>query len=86
MTAATEARARQVRAYADYHAGVNDFRRRRAADNQTRIDALLLELVDALVPLLDEPVCEVCPDCRLAISRGSARCPRCTPQVERLAA
>lgn len=86
MTAATEARARQMRDYAAYHAAVAEFRRRRAQDEQRRIDALLLEVVDALAPLLDEPVCEVCPDCRYAISHGSVRCPRCVPQAERIAA
>ena len=53
MSAATEARARQLRAYADHHAAVADFRRRREADQQAHIDALLSELVDALVPLFD---------------------------------
>lgn len=86
MTAATEARARQLRAYADYQASVADFRRRRAQDEQRRMDALMLELVDALVPLLDEAVCDVCPDCHYAMSHGSVHCPRCAPQAERLAA
>ena len=86
MSTATEARVRQLRAYADYHAAVAEFRRRRTEDEQSRINALLTELVAALAPLLDEPACEVCPDCRYAISRGSVRCPRCVPQPERLAA
>ena len=86
MSPATEARARQVRGYADYHAAVADFRRRRQADEQNRVDALMAELIAALVPLFDEPACEVCPDCRRAISHGSVRCARCTPRAERLAA
>jgi len=77
MTAATEARARQLRAYADHHAAVADFRRRREADQQARIDALLSEVVAALVPLFDEPVCRVCRGCRHALSHGSVRCPVC---------
>ena len=86
MSPATEARARQLRAYADHHAAVADFRRRRQADEQNRVDALMAELIAALVPLFDEPACEVCPDCRHAISRGSVRCQRCVPRTERLAA
>ena len=81
MSTATEARARQLRAYADHHAAVADFRRRREADQQAHIDALLSELVDALVPLFDEPACEVCPGCRHALSRGSVRCPRCAAEA-----
>jgi hypothetical protein len=77
VSAATEARARQIRAYADHHAAVADFRRRRRADEQNRVNALLSELAAALAPLFGEPVCEVCPGCRHAISHGSARCPRC---------
>lgn len=81
MSAATEARARQLRAYADHHAAVADFRRRRAQDEQARIEALLLDLIDALVSLFGEPVCEVCPSCRHALSHGTVHCPRCTPSA-----
>ena len=49
----------------------------RTASAQAQIDALLLELIAALVPLFDEPACEVCPGCRHALSHGSVRCPRC---------
>ena len=86
MSPATEARARQVRGYADYHAAVADFRRRRQADEQNRVDALMAELIAALVPLFDEPACEVCPACHHAISHRSVRCQRCAPRTDRLAA
>ena len=86
MSTATEARARQIRAYADHHAAVADFRRRREADQQARIDALLSELAAALVPLFDEPACEVCPGCRHALSRGSVRCLRCKTRLDAEAA
>lgn len=58
---------------------------RRAATEQARIDALIQELIAALVPLFGEPACDVCPGCRHALSHGSVRCPRCAP-AERAAA
>lgn len=84
MTASTEARALQLRAYADHRAAIAEFRRRREQDAQNRINALLLELVDALVPLLDEPVCEACPACRYALPHGAVRCARCGQEDVRL--
>lgn len=86
MSAATEARRRQLLAYADHHVAVADFRRRRAQDEQARIDALVLDLIDALASLFGEPVCEVCPSCHHALSHGTVHCPRCTSSTEGLAA
>jgi hypothetical protein len=51
VSPALDARARQVRGYADHLAAVAEFRRRRAADEQARVDALLLDLIDALASL-----------------------------------
>ena len=53
MSAPAEARARQLRGYADYHAAVADFHRRRRIDEENRVNALLTEAVAALVPLFD---------------------------------
>ena len=52
MIAATEARAAQIRSYADYHAAVADFRQRRHSDEENRVNALLAEVIAALAPLL----------------------------------
>ena len=52
MTATTEARAAQLRGYASYHAAVADFRRRRQLDEETRLNALLAEVIAALAALL----------------------------------
>jgi hypothetical protein len=53
VTAATEARASQLRAYADYQASIASFRARRQIDEENRISALLAEVIAALVPLFD---------------------------------
>ena len=80
MRAPAEARARQLRAYADYHAAVADFRRRRQIDQENRISALLAEVIAALEPLGNELVCETCPQCHYALMRSWSRCPRCEPK------
>ena len=85
MSAPAAARARQLRAYADYHAAVADFRRRRQIDEENRINALLAEVIAALEPLGSELVCEKCPQCHHALMRSWTRCPHCKPK-ERAAA
>jgi hypothetical protein len=55
LTPAVAARVRQLAAQAEHHQAVADFRARRAADQQARINALLLEAIDALATLLSAP-------------------------------
>ena len=55
MTPAVAARARQLAAQAGHRRAVAEFRARRAADQQARINALLLETIDALASLLSAP-------------------------------
>ena len=86
MIAATEARASQIRGYADHHAAVADFRRRRQADQENRINALLAEVIAALEPLASELACETCPRCHHALTPRSVRCPRCGPQIRKVTA
>jgi hypothetical protein len=52
MTPAVAARVRQLAAQAEHHRAVAEFRARRAADQQARINALLLETIDILAALL----------------------------------
>ena len=49
------ARVRQLAAQAEHRRAIAEFRARRAADQQARINALLLEAVDALASLLSAP-------------------------------
>ena len=51
MTPAVAARARQLAAQAEHRRAVAEFRARRAADQQARINALLLEAIAALAGL-----------------------------------
>lgn len=51
MTPAVAGRVRQLRGLAEHQAACAEFRRHRAADEQARIDALLLDLVHALASL-----------------------------------
>jgi hypothetical protein len=51
VTRATDARARQLRGYADHLAAIAEFRRLRERDQQERINALLSEMVHALAAL-----------------------------------
>ena len=55
MTPALAARVRQLAAQAEHRRAIAEFRARRAADQQARINALLLEAVDALASLLSAP-------------------------------
>ena len=52
MSPAVAARVRQLAAQADHRRAIAEFRARRAADQQARINALLLETIDALASLL----------------------------------
>ena len=51
---AAAARVRQLAAQAEHRRAIAEFRARRAADQQARINALLLEAIDALASLLTE--------------------------------
>jgi hypothetical protein len=51
MTPAIAARARQLAAHAGHRRAIAEFRARRAADQQARINALLLEAIAALASL-----------------------------------
>ncbi len=52
MNPALTARVRQLAAQAKHRRAIAEFRARRAADQQARINALLLEAIDALASLL----------------------------------
>ena len=52
---ALAARVRQLAAQAEHRRAIAEFRARRAADQQARINALLLEAIDALASLLGTP-------------------------------
>ena len=52
---AVAARVRQLAAQAGHRRAIAEFRARRAADQQTRLDALLLEAIAALASLLGAP-------------------------------
>ena len=52
---ALAARVRQFAAQAERRRAIAEFRARRAADRQARVNALLLEAIDALASLLDAP-------------------------------
>ncbi len=55
MNTALAARVRQLAAQAEHRRAIAEFRARRAADQQARINALLLEAIDALASLLSAP-------------------------------
>ena len=55
ITPAVAARVRQLAAQAEHRRAIADFRARRAADQQARVDALLLEAIAALASLLAKP-------------------------------
>jgi hypothetical protein len=67
---AVAARLRQLAAQAGHRRAIIEFHARHAADQQARIDALLLEAVAALASLLDAqptaPPPGTCPHCRAA--------------------
>ncbi len=51
VSPAVAARIRQLAAHAEHHRAIAEFRARHAADQQERINALLLELINALASL-----------------------------------
>jgi len=55
MNPALAARVRQLAAQAEHRRAIADFRARRVADQQARINALLLEAIDALASPLSAP-------------------------------
>jgi hypothetical protein len=55
MNPALAARVRQLAAQAEHRRAIAEFRARRAADQQARMNALLLEAIDALASLLSAP-------------------------------
>ena len=55
MNPALAARVRQLAAQAEHRRAIAEFRARRAADQQARINALLLEAIHALAGLLGTP-------------------------------
>ena len=55
MNPALAARVRQLAAQAEHRRAIAEFRARRAADQQARINALLPEAIDALTGLLSAP-------------------------------
>ena len=55
MTPAVAARVRQLAAQAEHRRAIAEFRARRAADQQARVNALLLEAVAALASLPSAP-------------------------------
>jgi hypothetical protein len=55
MTPAVAARVRQLAAQAEHRRAIAEFRARRAADQQARVNTLLLEAIAALAGLLSEP-------------------------------
>ena len=55
MNPALAARVRQLAAQAEHRRAIAEFRARHTADQQARINALLLEAIDALASLLSTP-------------------------------
>jgi hypothetical protein len=55
MSPAVAARVRQLAAQADHRRAVAEFRARHAADQQARLNALLLEAISALASLFSGP-------------------------------
>jgi hypothetical protein len=79
MTPAIAARARQLAAQAEHRHAVAEFRARHAADQQARINALLLEAIAALASLLGEPAPQARPQPAAsdrAVGTAAASAPR----------
>lgn len=55
VSPAVAARIRQLAAQTEHRRAIAEFRARRAADQHNRVNALLLELIDALASLFSEP-------------------------------
>jgi hypothetical protein len=55
INSALAARVRQLAAQAEHRRAITEFRARHAADQQARIDALLLEAIATLASLFSQP-------------------------------
>jgi hypothetical protein len=55
MNPALAGRVRQLAAQAEHRRAIAEFRARHAADQQARVNALLLEAIDALASMLSKP-------------------------------
>jgi len=55
VSPAVAARIRQLAAQAEHRRAITEFHARRAADQQARLDALLLEAIAALASLFSQP-------------------------------
>jgi hypothetical protein len=55
LSPAAAARVRQLAAQAEHRGAIAEFHTRRTADQQDRVNALLLEAIAALASLLSEP-------------------------------
>jgi hypothetical protein len=55
VTPAVAARVRQLAAQAEHRRGIAEFHAQRAAEQQARVNALLLEAIAALACLFSEP-------------------------------
>ncbi len=70
---AVAARVRQLAAQAEHRRAITEFRARRAADQQARLDALLLETIAALASLLGAPGPHPSPAAPTHIATGTCR-------------
>jgi hypothetical protein len=75
MTPAVAARVRQLAAQAEHRRAIAEFRARHVADQQARVNALLLETVAALASLLSAPAPQAHPACPQPKRRQTARRP-----------
>ena len=75
MTPAVAARVRQLAAQAEHRRAIAEFRARHVADQQARVNALLLETVAALASLLSAPASQAHPACPHPKRRRTARRP-----------
>ena len=67
------ARVRQLAAQAEHRRAIAEFHTRRAADQQARLDALLLEAIAALASLLGAPGPRPSPAARPHIDTGTCQ-------------
>ena len=70
---AVAARVRQLAAQAEHRRAIAEFHARRAADQQARLDALLLEAIAGLASLLGAPGPNPRPAPRPQIATGTCR-------------
>jgi hypothetical protein len=80
IEACAAAHARDVRDYAEYSQAIRDFQAQRRCDEQSRVDALMFELIHVLAVALeeaDDAVCMTCPGCRRALSVRRRNCSHC---------